>query len=192
MLAALEAYGWPGNVRELQNVIERACALADGERVSLGDLPEHLRSPVPTGDEVALPSDLGARMTLKEAKERWINQLESAYVAEVLKREGGNVSQAARKAAIDRKTLHRLLHKIACAKSQGSDRIALRTHNSGLNRPFSPKKAYQSHYTAEVAVGMGQVATPAGPRCPSHTGKALLDDRMSNLHEMEGIANRLG
>ena len=29
-LAALEAYAWPGNVRELQNVIERACALADG------------------------------------------------------------------------------------------------------------------------------------------------------------------
>ena len=29
-LAALEAYAWPGNVRELQNVIERACALAEG------------------------------------------------------------------------------------------------------------------------------------------------------------------
>jgi DNA-binding NtrC family response regulator len=110
VLAALEAYGWPGNVRELQNVIERACALADGERVALADLPEHLRAPMPVG-EVAVPSDLGARLTLKEAKERWVNQLESAYVAEVLKREGGNVSQAARKAGIDRKTLHRLLHK---------------------------------------------------------------------------------
>ncbi|HTW86460.1 MAG TPA: sigma-54 dependent transcriptional regulator [Candidatus Binataceae bacterium] len=110
VLAALEAYGWPGNVRELQNVIERACALADGERVTLADLPEHLRAPMPVS-EIAVPSDLGARLTLKEAKERWVNQLESAYVAEVLKREGGNVSQAARKAGIDRKTLHRLLHK---------------------------------------------------------------------------------
>src|SRR5579883_2164085 len=110
VLVALEAYGWPGNVRELQNVIERACALADDERIALADLPEHLRAPVPVND-VTVPSDLGARMTLKEAKERWINQLESAYVAEVLKREGGNVSQAARKAGIDRKTLHRLLHK---------------------------------------------------------------------------------
>jgi DNA-binding NtrC family response regulator len=110
VLAALEAYAWPGNVRELQNVIERACALADGERVTLLDLPEHLRSPAPVG-EVAVPSDPGARLTLKEAKERWVNQLESAYVADVLKREGGNVSQAARKAGIDRKTLHRLLHK---------------------------------------------------------------------------------
>lgn len=110
VLTALEAYGWPGNVRELQNVIERACALADGERVTLADIPEHLRAPMPVS-EIAVPSDLGARLTLKEAKERWVNQLESAYVAEVLKREGGNVSQAARKAGIDRKTLHRLLHK---------------------------------------------------------------------------------
>jgi transcriptional regulator with PAS, ATPase and Fis domain len=33
-LQALEAYAWPGNVRELQNVVERACALADGDRVT--------------------------------------------------------------------------------------------------------------------------------------------------------------
>src|SRR5262249_25170987 len=39
-LALLEAYGWPGNVRELQNVIERACALADGPSMRLRDLPE--------------------------------------------------------------------------------------------------------------------------------------------------------
>src|SRR5262249_30251611 len=30
-MAALEGYRWPGNVRELQNIIERACALADTE-----------------------------------------------------------------------------------------------------------------------------------------------------------------
>ncbi|OGL07308.1 MAG: histidine kinase, partial [Candidatus Rokubacteria bacterium RIFCSPLOWO2_02_FULL_71_18] len=32
-LETLEAWAWPGNVRELQNVVERACALADGDRV---------------------------------------------------------------------------------------------------------------------------------------------------------------
>ncbi|HET8577478.1 MAG TPA: sigma-54 dependent transcriptional regulator, partial [Methylomirabilota bacterium] len=30
-MSALEAYPWPGNVRELQNIIERACALAEGD-----------------------------------------------------------------------------------------------------------------------------------------------------------------
>ncbi|HWA58481.1 MAG TPA: helix-turn-helix domain-containing protein, partial [Gemmatimonadales bacterium] len=34
-LEQLQAYTWPGNVRELQNVIERACVLADGPVVEI-------------------------------------------------------------------------------------------------------------------------------------------------------------
>ena len=33
----LQRYPWPGNIRELQNVIERACVLASGPVVSLGE-----------------------------------------------------------------------------------------------------------------------------------------------------------
>jgi len=36
---ALLAYKWPGNVRELERVMERAVALADGDRLELDDLP---------------------------------------------------------------------------------------------------------------------------------------------------------
>ena len=109
-MAALEMYPWPGNVRELQNVVERACALAEGEMITLADLPAHLRIVTPQADHP--PSgEVTGKLTLKEAKERWISELESAYVAELLRREGGNVSQAARKAGVDRKTLHRLLNK---------------------------------------------------------------------------------
>ena len=109
-MAALETYSWPGNVRELQNVIERACALAEGEMITLADLPAHLRTAPPAADHPSLGEGT-SKLTLKEAKERWISQLESAYVAELLQRERGNVSQAARKAGVDRKTLHRLLNK---------------------------------------------------------------------------------
>src|SRR5574337_893739 len=53
----LEAYAWPGNVRELQNVIERACVLAEGETIAARDLPAHLRAPTPAGQEApAAPS----------------------------------------------------------------------------------------------------------------------------------------
>src|SRR5262245_24650519 len=41
-MAALRTYRWPGNVRELQNVIERACALADGPAVRRVELPDYL------------------------------------------------------------------------------------------------------------------------------------------------------
>ena len=109
-MAALEMYPWPGNVRELQNVIERACALAEGEMITLADLPAHLRTVAPPPDHPS-HGEGTSKLTLKEAKERWVGELESAYVAELLRREGGNVSQAARKAGVDRKTLHRLLNK---------------------------------------------------------------------------------
>ncbi|MGA7928464.1 MAG: helix-turn-helix domain-containing protein, partial [Candidatus Sulfotelmatobacter sp.] len=109
-MVALEMYLWPGNVRELQNVIERACALAEGEMITLADLPTHLRTVGPPAEHPP-PADVTSRLTLKEAKERWVSELEAAYVAELLRREGGNVSQAARKAGVDRKTLHRLLNK---------------------------------------------------------------------------------
>jgi DNA-binding NtrC family response regulator len=34
----LLSYAWPGNVRELENVIGRACLLADQKRIELSDL----------------------------------------------------------------------------------------------------------------------------------------------------------
>ena len=44
----LRHYTWPGNIRELQNVLERACVLANGPIVSIG---ETLRSaPTTSGD----------------------------------------------------------------------------------------------------------------------------------------------
>jgi DNA-binding NtrC family response regulator len=106
---ALEAYSWPGNVRELQNVIERACALADGDTIEIGDLPEHVRTRQ-IASTAPLPA-LASTLPLKDAKARWMKELEAAYLAGLLKRHEGNVSQAARDAGIDRKTFHRLINK---------------------------------------------------------------------------------
>lgn len=109
-MIALETYSWPGNVRELQNVIERACALAEGEMITLAELPAHLRVPAPLKDRTSAV-DHGNKLTLKEARERWIGQLEASYVADLLKQAGGNLSEAARGAGVDRKTLRHLLAK---------------------------------------------------------------------------------
>ena len=38
-MAALQRYRWPGNVRELRNVIERACVIVDGDRITEAELP---------------------------------------------------------------------------------------------------------------------------------------------------------
>jgi DNA-binding NtrC family response regulator len=117
-VAALEAYGWPGNVRELQNVVERACALAEGDTITPRDLPDHVLvgagRPAAPG-AAALPAEAQAVGTadvgLKEAKERWMAVLEASYLRDLLGRHQGNISAAAKAAGIDRKTFHRLITK---------------------------------------------------------------------------------
>jgi two-component system response regulator HydG len=122
VLAALEAYAWPGNVRELQNVIERACALAEGDRITRRDLPDHLlgegrRTGVSASHGLGAssaahePLTTGVDLPLKEAKERWMQVLEGSYLRDLLDRHGGNVSAASKAAGIDRKTFHRLISK---------------------------------------------------------------------------------
>jgi DNA-binding NtrC family response regulator len=117
-MAALEGYAWPGNVRELQNVVERACALAEGDTVTVRDLPDHVRAgagarltaavtELPADVQVGATTDLG----LKDAKERWMAVLEASYLRDLLGRHHGNISAAAKAAGIDRKTFHRLINK---------------------------------------------------------------------------------
>jgi DNA-binding NtrC family response regulator len=111
---ALEAYVWPGNVRELQNVVERACALADGTVLTPRDLPQHVLAPPPGPAQVTVAGqalEAGRDLPLKEAKERWLQVLETSYLRDLLARHDGNVSAAAKVAGIDRKTFHRLINK---------------------------------------------------------------------------------
>ena len=111
---ALERYRWPGNVRELQNVIERACALVDGPMITVKDLPDHVLRPAPppspAGSDIAGQS-VGSDLTLREAKDQWLQVLEVSYLRDLLARHDGNVSSAAKAAGIDRKTFHRLINK---------------------------------------------------------------------------------
>ena len=114
-MAALRSYRWPGNVREVQNVVERACALADGDVITRRDLPDHVLSSL----DAASSADVGAGaelasardLPLKDAKERWMGVLEAAYLRDALERHEGNISAAAKTAGIDRKTFHRLVNK---------------------------------------------------------------------------------
>jgi len=85
-MRALEQYAFPGNVRELRNLIERAVVYGSGAEILIEDLPAHV-----TGTAA------GARQTLE--------QLERAYIAEVLEFTRGKKSQAAAILGISRKTL---------------------------------------------------------------------------------------
>jgi DNA-binding NtrC family response regulator len=51
--------------------------------------------------------------TYREARNNWLSHFETAYAEELLRRNDGNISRAARAAAIDRKTFRKLLKRNA-------------------------------------------------------------------------------
>lgn len=94
----LMAYNWPGNVRELRNVIERAVALTQSDRLDVGDLPEKIRE-FETARVLFGGDDPKELVSLEEVQRR--------YISHVLDATGGNQTQAARILGVDRKTLYR-------------------------------------------------------------------------------------
>ena len=107
-LTAMRTYPWPGNVRELENRIKRAVIMAQGRRITPGDLD--------------LPATVieAAPMSLKEAR----NEAERRLMVEALQRHRGNISQAAKAIQISRPAFHELLakHEIRAEDYRGNDR----------------------------------------------------------------------
>lgn len=148
-LKAMQHYRWPGNVRELLNVVERACSLADGDCIEIGDLPEYvarcadIEDPKPVsvaeptmnstasaenGQVTAQASEMPSLAmnaftdkTFKDAKEAWLSVFEGDYLKAVLERNHYNISRAARESDIDRKYLRKLMKKYDIVAPDSSD-----------------------------------------------------------------------
>ncbi|SDD57284.1 sigma-54-dependent transcriptional regulator [Sporomusa acidovorans] len=114
---ALESYSWPGNVRELKNMIVRAAVLAEGEYITLMDLP----GPISQGtSDPGLNRVQGAEELLSvpflDAKAQMVEAFERSYLQALLERYRSNVSRAAAAAGIDRKTIQRMMKKYNLVK----------------------------------------------------------------------------
>lgn len=101
----LMRYSWPGNVRELQNVMERAAVLVDGVTVTSRHLPERLVSS--TEKEGGQPE----AASFKQAKQQAVETFEREFLIELLRRNDGHMSRAAREAGVDRKTIERMVKR---------------------------------------------------------------------------------
>ncbi len=102
---AVEALGrhrWSGNIRELRNVLERAVLLGEGDTLTLADLQfESLRDGGAQGKDTA-------SITLAE--------LERLHIRDVLDRQRGSVSRAAKTLGISRSTLYEKIKKYDIAQ----------------------------------------------------------------------------
>jgi DNA-binding NtrC family response regulator len=109
--ARLTTYDWPGNIRELENVIERAVLFSEGDEVTADELPNALRgSAEPHRREPEPPAEAPspARLPvgpLKEIIRRHTHSLERDLIGRALEETGGNVTRAARRLEISRKSL---------------------------------------------------------------------------------------
>jgi DNA-binding NtrC family response regulator len=99
-LAALLEHPWPGNIRELENLMERSVLLSDSETIRLEDLPGLRGASSAAPDEEELDG-----LDLKEYVRVHTAKLERARIQRVLEAEDGNVTRAARRLGISRKSL---------------------------------------------------------------------------------------
>jgi DNA-binding NtrC family response regulator len=113
-LERLRAYAWPGNVRELRNVITRAVALAPaGARFA--EMPLLLRAAPPETEPALLAR---ADVPYHDAKAALLARFEKEYLADLLRRADGNLSQAARVAGLERKYLYKVLERAGMLPSR--------------------------------------------------------------------------
>ncbi len=131
-MQAVLRHDWPGNVRELRTAIEHGVVMAGGSKITVRDLPVAVRNGGPrlesaggvfsgvsaAGGPTTLPVSAvhsqpftqGTVAGLPSREERLnLHSLEDRAIAEALAETRGNVTQAAKRLGISRRTLHRRL-----------------------------------------------------------------------------------
>jgi two-component system response regulator AtoC len=100
-------YNWPGNVRELENVIERAITLTTEDIISLNVI-------LPLVKKEGLSGDIGDELLsqpYKDARRKALDAFNVKYITNVLNKNSGNVTNAAKESEIERQYLQRMLKR---------------------------------------------------------------------------------
>jgi nitrogen regulation protein NR(I) len=116
----LSTYPWPGNIRELENFLERLVLFSDGPVLKESELPAEFKeraapgaSPAPSPASTSeppraplVPAEIPPEgASLKEIVRFAAEALERELIGKALQQTGGNVTQAADRLKISRKTL---------------------------------------------------------------------------------------
>jgi two-component system response regulator AtoC len=102
-------YPWPGNVRELRAAVDHGVVLATGPKITLRDLPLALRQWDGGGGPGGPAALVSPTPKVPPSKYLNIHQAEDALIRKALDETDGNITEAAKKLGISRRTLHRKL-----------------------------------------------------------------------------------
>jgi len=109
-MRALLDHAWPGNIRELEHAIERGLLLAQGDAITVADLPPELS---PAAAEGAGAGADGGRY--RRARDAW----ELKFLEDLLREAGGSVGKAAELAGLHRSTLYEKLARFGLVEKEG-------------------------------------------------------------------------
>ncbi|UCF94160.1 MAG: sigma-54-dependent Fis family transcriptional regulator, partial [Desulfobacterales bacterium] len=114
VIEAFRRYSWPGNIRELENLVERAYILETSSILMPESFPNELFQ---SGSLVGcLPAN--SSMTLAEARQHGIEDIERNYLKEVLARNKGKINESAQEAGITTRQLNKLMNKYGIRKEE--------------------------------------------------------------------------
>ena len=122
---ALLTYNWPGNVRELRTAIEHGVVMSTGPKITVRDLPPSLRQAA----GATLPRGISPSKAFGEKTSPLdIHETERKLILQALATTNGNVTAAAKKLGISRRTLHRKINELNAEKEVGATKAEPKQH----------------------------------------------------------------
>src|SRR6184192_3485677 len=120
----LLTYNWPGNVRELRTAIEHGVVMAHGPKITLRDVPANVRQA--TG--ASLPGGITPAKAFGEKSSALdLHETEKRLIMQALATTNGNVTAAAKKLGISRRTLHRKINEMNATTGQNEQPVSPET-----------------------------------------------------------------
>lgn len=114
-LEALQHHAFPGNVRELENLLQRACALADNAVIEPADLPDLMMSTIQVPDDagrVAATVPAAAEQGQPFSLEKHLERIEREAIERALTESRWNRTAAAKKLGMSFRSLRYRLKKL--------------------------------------------------------------------------------